>query len=293
MTTEQKQQIAIEVKKLAVLYGAGFNADGSPKTSQNKVATKAGVSSATISQMINSNWDLIKDEMWRKVKVKLKIELDWKTASTTNLDYIHKHLVQAKERAISFGFSYDAGAGKSHTYKLFSTTEKNVIYIECKTFWKSKSYAKALVTACGLDDYGTTEELVERFIDHISGLEKPLVIIDQMDKLKDGSMDFFIDFYNDLSGHCGFVLSGVPALEKRIKRGVKSDRSGYFELWSRIGRKFLKLKPLVLKDVKAICEANGLTDEDKIENIFDGCEGDLRRVKKDVENYFLNSKHAA
>ena len=114
-----------------------------------------------------------------------------------------------------------------------------------------------------------------------------------MDKLKDGSMDFFIDFYNDLSGHCGFLLSGVPALEKRIKRGVKADRSGYYELWSRIGRKFLKLKPLTLSDVAKICAENGLTDTARIETIFDNCEDDLRRVKVDVQNYFLNIKKVA
>jgi DNA transposition AAA+ family ATPase len=281
MTTEQKKQITKEIKHLCAL------------TSQNKVATKACVSSATISQMINENWALIKDEMWRKVKVKLRIELDWKTAQTTNLEYIYRHAEKAKEKSISFGISYDAGAGKSQAYKLIANTLPNVIHVECKTFWKSKSYAKALVTACGLDDYGTTEELVERFIDHLSTLDKPLVIIDQMDKLKDGSMDFFIDFYNDLVGHCGFLLSGVPALEKRIKRGVKVDRTGYFELWSRIGRKFLKLKPLTLSDVKAVCIENGLTDNDRIETIFGNCEGDLRRVKQDVESYFLNQKKTA
>jgi len=124
-------------------------------------------------------------------------------------------------------------------------------------------------------------------------MDKPLIIIDQMDKLKDASLDFFIDFYNDLVGHCGFALSGVPALEKRILRGVKNDRSGYFELWSRIGRKFLKLKPLQFSDVEAICKANGLNDMDRIEDVFAGCDNDLRRVKIDVENYYLNSKSVA
>lgn len=281
MTTENKKQIVEEIKHLSSL------------TSQNKIATKAGVSSATISQMINENWELIKDEMWRKVKVKLHIELDWNVAETSNLDYIRKHALMAKKKSKSFGISYDAGAGKTESYKLIAKSEPNIIHIVCKTFWKSKSYAKALVNACGLDDYGTTEDLVERFTDYISTLEKPLIIIDQMDKLKDGSMDFFIDFYNDLDGHCGFLLSGVPALEKRIRRGVKSDRSGYFELWSRIGRKFLKLKPLLVSDVKAICEANGVEDLEEIQRIFNCCEGDIRRVKTDIQNYFINVKKVA
>lgn len=274
MTNSQKKQIVKEIKHLCSL------------TSQNKVATRAGVSSATISQMLNENWSLIKDEMWQKVVVKLKIELNWNTANTTNFDYIHKHLIQAKERSLAFGISDKAGAGKSECYKNFAKAYPNVIHIECMTFWKQKSFAKALNTACGLDDFGTTEDLIENFMDHVSGLKEPFLILDQLDKLKDASLDLFIDFFNNLP-NCGFLLSGTPALEKRFKRGVNNDRSGYHECWSRIGRKWLKLKAATLDDVRAICLANGVTDEETIESIFDNCEDDMRRVKKDVQKKFL------
>ena len=246
MTKEQKSQIVVEIKRQSAL------------SSQNKLATKTGVSSATLSQMVNLNWALIKDEMWRRVKVKLRVELDWVTAPTKSLEYISIHLEKAQELSKSFGISYDAGAGKSHAFKQYSKSNKNVIYIECMTYWKSKTYAKALCTACGLDNHGTTEDIIERFIDYVSELDRPLIIIDQIDKLKDASLDFFIDFYNILKEHCGFVLSGVPALEKRIKRGVQIEKSGYFELYSRIGKKFLKLKPIDIIDVTAVCQVLSL-----------------------------------
>lgn len=287
MTDNQKQTIANEIQRLSKIYGNGKDKKGREKTSQNKVATKAGVSSATISQIVNGNWELIKDEMWRKIKIKLRIELDWQTADTTNLNRIKNYLDAAKNTPMSIGFAYDAGAGKSHTFKLYERTTKNVIYIECKTHWTKKSYAKALVIACGLDDQNNTEDNIEGFTDYIAGLENPLIIIDQMDKLKDASMDLFIDFYNDFNTHCGFVLSGVPALEKRIKRGVKNERSGYREVWSRIGRKWISLKELTLSDVGNICKANGLDYDEEIGFIYNNCEGDLRRVKRDVEKYFL------
>ncbi|WP_395049438.1 AAA family ATPase [Flavobacterium sp.] len=279
MTTEQKQLLSKEVKYLSSL------------TSQNKVATKAGISSATISQMINGNWALIKDEMWQKVMVKLKIELNWNTAQTSNLEYIHKHLAMAKKQSLSFGIADKAGAGKSETYKLFAKTNPNVIYIECMTFWKQKSFAKALVTACGLDDFGTTEDLIEKFIDHVSGLKEPIVILDQLDKLKDTSVDLFIDFFNNLS-NCGFVLSGTPALEKRFRRGVNNDKTGYHECWSRLGRKWLKLNSATIDDVTKICQANGIDDIEDIETIFDNCDDDMRRVKRDVQKHFMNKKAA-
>ena len=142
MTKEQKSQIVVEIKRQSAL------------SSQNKLATKTGVSSATLSQMVNLNWALIKDEMWRRVKVKLRVELDWVTAPTKSLEYISIHLEKAQELSKSFGISYDAGAGKSHAFKQYSKSNKNVIYIECMTYWKSKTYAKALCTACGLDNHG-------------------------------------------------------------------------------------------------------------------------------------------
>lgn len=276
MTTNQKEAIAKEVERLALI------------SSQNKIAVKADVSSATISHIIGrKKWETINDDLWRKIKVKLRVELDWNTAETANFKKMHDLVFMAKQKSMSIGFSFDAGAGKSHLYKLFARTNKNVIYIECKTYWTKKTYAKALLTACGLDNDGTLDELLERFENRLAELEKPIVIIDQMDKLKDPSMDLFIDFYNDFDGHCGFVLSGVKAFERRMKRGVKNEKSGYFEVWSRIGKKWIPLDQVSLKDVMAICNANGVNDVDKIDEIFKNSEGDLRRVKRDVEKYFL------
>lgn len=275
MNTQNKQHIAQEVKALAV------------KTSQNKVAKQAGVSSATISQIINGNWELIAAEMWRKIQVNLRLDAQWQIAETTNLRLITQLLEAAQVRHLAFGISFEAGAGKSAAYRRYARKYNNVIYIECKNYWSKKSYVQNLVTASGLSPEGTTEELIEQFIDQVKSQASPLIIIDQFDKLKDASMDLFMDFYNELESHCGFVLSGVPALEKRIKRGVQRDKIGYRELFSRIGRKFIKLDELKLEDVRAVCNANGLFDEDEIKMIKSSCEGDLRRVRKEVERYNL------
>lgn len=275
MNNEQKLLIAHEVAKLA------------KKTSQNKVAKKAGVSSATISQIINQNWDLIANEMWRKVQVNLKLNPFWSVADTHNLKGMIELLTAAQNGALSLGISHDAGAGKSEAYKKYERENDNVILVECKNVWSKKSYLRNLLTACGLANDGTTEQLFDKFVDHIKTLNRPLIIIDQCDKLKDPSLDLFMDFYNDLSGNCGFILSGVPALKKRILRGAQRDRIGYRELWSRIGRKFISLDPLAYKDVQAICMVNGLNDNDHIREIFNTCDGDIRRVRRSVEQYHL------
>ncbi len=275
MNTSHRQMIVAELIKLA------------QKESQSKIARKAGVSTATISQMINNNWNLIRNEMWSKVKINLHINWEWVTAETANLKAINQLVSSAQKRSMSIAISHDAGAGKSHTYRLYERNHKNVIYVECKNYWTKKSYARQLCTACGVDDSGTVETLIERFIHTVKAMNKAVVIIDQIDKLKDSQLDLFMDFYNELDGYCGFILSGVPAFEKRVHRGCQLNKIGYRELFSRIGRKFIKLIKISEQDVSAVCKANGIDDDQFINETYNTCDGDLRRVRRSIDQYFL------
>lgn len=279
MTAENKESIVQELVRL------------SQKESQAKIANRIEVSTATISHMINHKWELIRDEMWRKVKNSLNITFGWQTAMTQNFKLLNVYLEAAQTRGISIAISHEPGAGKTHTFENYKNKYHNVIYVVCKTHWTKKIYVKNLLKACGLEPYGTVEELITRFVDHVRKLEMPLIIIDQTDKLKDPSLDLFMDFYNDLDGHCGFVLSGVPAFKKRVERGCRADKIGYRELKSRIGRKFISLDPISFEDVKNICCANGVTQEGLIREIFNTCEGDLRRVKRSIDQHFLMNEN--
>lgn len=285
MTNEQKLTIAKEMLRLA---GDGKKRkDNSFKFSQVELANKIGISNATVSNMIGGKWDSISDNMWRKVQTILKIDLEWITAETSNFRLLHELLHTAKKDSLSVGISYDAGVGKSHAYTEFEKYNTNVIYVECKNYWKTKSYVKALLNSVGLDEIGTVEYMIGKFVDHIMGLENPIIIIDQMDKLKDGAFDLFMDMYNDLYRCCSFIVSGVPALKKRMLRGVKNDKIGYREAFSRLNKVFIELEPIRYEDVSVICKANGLIDDDQISIIYNICEGDLRIVRKEVKKYII------
>jgi DNA transposition AAA+ family ATPase len=258
------------------------------KFSQVELSNRLGISNATVSNMIAGKWDNISDAMWRRVQAVLRIDFDWNVAEITNYVNLLQLLTNAQREKLTVGISYNAGAGKSQSYTDYEKYNKNVIYVECKNIWKTKSYAKNLLNAAGLEAEGTLEQMMDTFINHVMGLENPLIIIDQMDKLKEGAFDLFMDMYNDLYRCCAFVVSGVPALEKRILRGVKNDKIGYREVHSRLHKNLINdLSPLDLDDVHAVCVANGLTDEDEITRIFNISEGDLRVVKKEVKKYFI------
>lgn len=257
------------------------------KSSANKVAVQAKVSPANISQMINGNWDLISDSLWAKVKVNLNINWDWQIAQTTNLKTITDLLKAAQNAGMSICISDREGLGKTVGYEYYKRNNPNVILIRCKNYWSKKSFARHQLLACGLPDEGTTEEMIERFQEHLTSLNDPIVIQDQFDKLKEPQKDLFMDYYNELDGECAFVLSGVPHLKKQEESGYKKNKMGYRERFSRYGSKFIALDKLSLKDVKAMCVINGVTDPEVIQDIFESCLGDGRRVKRLVQQYFL------
>lgn len=278
MNNQQKQLIVKEVAWL------------SNKLSQRVVAGKAQVSSATISQMIAQNWQNIADAMFRKVQNNLRIDLNWNVAQTDNLKEVYYYCHSAQEQSLAICISDHAGKGKSNGFKYYDHTNTNVIHLECKASWSKKSFLKNLLIVMGIAPVGTTEEMLETFNVKIKQMERPLLIMDQADKLKDPQLDLFMEFYNDHEGHLGIILSGVKALEKRIDKGVQKDKIGYAEIFSRFGSRYINMNPVGPKDVAAICEANGVADQELITTIYDTCGGDLRRVRREVQKAHLADK---
>ena len=114
----------------------------------------------------------------------------------------------------------------------------------------------------------------------VSVKEVQTVVLDEADKLSDQVLYFFISLYNQLEGQCGLVLCATNFLEKRITRGVRFNRRGYQEIYSRIGRKFVKLQVVNDEDIAAVCRANGVTSAADIGTIIKDSDNDLRRVKR-------------
>lgn len=274
MTTINKNQIC---EKLAG-YCARYE-------SQNKASNSLkGVSSATISQVLNNNWELISDEMWRKIASQIGYAANGETVvETRDFRLITALLTDAQDNSNVFAVTGDAGTGKSLALRNYSVTNKRVYMLQCNEYWNRKMFLMELLSAIGKDYSGyTVGEMMFEAVKSLKTQEAPLVILDEADKLSDQVLYFFITLYNQLEDHCGIVLVATSHLEKRIKRGIKLNKKGYTEIFSRIGRRFIELKGVGSTDVKAICIANGIDDARTIKEIYEDSEGDLRRVKRKI-----------
>jgi type II secretory pathway predicted ATPase ExeA len=253
--------------------------------SYGQVATKADVSTATISQMRNNNWELIKDEMWLKVGKALGYnDSEWQIAETINYRKVTKICNDAKNYNLFMIITDKAGIGKSAPLKSYSQSniDNGVFYIRCRE-WAKREFLTELCTMLGIDlgkSYMHVDKLgmkVVEFFRKRKGI-KPLLIVDEADKLKDSALRWFIHLFNETEDEMSLIIAGTPHLEHRITRGVKLKKLGFDELESRFGRAYINLIGATLDCTKKICTANGITDAQVQKRIFD----ELKPVFKEV-----------
>jgi len=266
---------------------------GKKKITASVAARQIGVSDATISNIINeayiNNPTLFpSDRMWLKIASWTGMKTGWQTAETANYKRVMNVCRHAQDNGISRAISFDPGTGKTFALKAYSNDTPNCWYIECDEFFTKKIFLRELMKAMGIAGGPlSVADMVYEITDKLNTTDRPLVIIDEADKLNDSSLNLFKTFYN--KANAGFVLTGTPYFRNRIDRGVRKLKMGYWEIFSRFGGEFIPLHKVDEKMVRQVCEANGMTDEGEIQEVMEAANGDLRRVKSMVERIQLRN----
>jgi len=277
MDNVTKQQISDQLRKYVENMAGG---------SANKASKMLnGISNAYISLMLNNKWESISDEGWRNLQKQLFASNNgWRAVNTKASTLLIRLFDDAKSNANTFGIIGDAGCGKTFTALKYAEGE-NVFLVCCNEYYNRKTFLGELLQTMGKDGGGfTVAEMMQAVIQTIRKIENPIIILDEADKLSDQVLYFFISLYNLLNGKCGLVLMATDHLEKRIEKGVRTNRKGYKEIFSRLGRKFISLPKPSKKDVSEVVRANGIADELTITEIFNSSEYDLRRVERLVHS---------
>jgi DNA transposition AAA+ family ATPase len=253
------------------------------KGSQNQVAAgMPGVSAATLSQMRNHKWELIADEMWRKVAAYVGVAASgWNFAETRNSKDLMQFFTESQQHALVLAITGKAGSGKSESAKKYESENKNAFLLSCNEYWDKRWFLRELLAKMGKEHAGLTlPEMMHKAVLLLKTLNSPIIILDEADKLADNVLLFFITLYNELENHCGIVLMATHFLEKRIRRGVATEKKGYREIYSRVGLRFIELEATSYIDVEKVCIANGIDDKALILAISKDSDGDVRRVRR-------------
>ncbi|MCM1234700.1 MAG: ATP-binding protein [Ruminococcus flavefaciens] len=274
MTQQEKQQISEQLRAYCEQKG-----------SQNKAATALKVSSATVSKILAGNWETIADEMWRGIagQINGKSAEGWQLVPTRAYNAMTFALENAQRDALVMAVIGEAGSGKTEAVKTYTAGGRNVYHLVCSEYWNRRTFMAKVLQTMGMAYSGNTvADMMDAIVDTLKRKETPLIILDEADKLSDQVLYFFISLYNQLEDRCGIILTATSYLRARIERGLRLNRKGYAEIYSRIGRKFVELPLHNSEDVAAVCVANGVSDSKTINKIIDEAGGDLRRVKRSV-----------
>lgn len=254
------------------------------KGSQDKAAKSLkGVSSATISLILSGRGEEVRERMWQNIESQLDCRREWQRGETVQLMQMSSLLEDAQRESLVMSIVAPAGSGKTYSSKAYESDNKEVYRIACSEFWSKNDFIDELLRSLGENGLGYTKrERMSKAIDAIRRKSSPLLIFDEFDKLNDNVWFFFITLYNELEDRCGIVLLSTDSIEVRIKRGLRLNKRGYNEFWSRIGRKCVKLSGVSYEDIEVVCNANGIEDSSLIEDIARDCEGDMRRVVRRI-----------
>ena len=254
------------------------------KGSQNKAsAALKGVSPAVISHLLSGNWEPYSDDMFRKIGAQIGYSAtEWQFANTTNAKDLLNILADTKLNSLVLSVVGHAGAGKSESTKKFAAENQNVIRVECGQYWDRRFFLEEILRQLGDRNIPLRiSHMMREIVGSLKKMDKPQLIIDEIDKVPDDVLLFLITMENELKRHCSIVILATHYLKKRFEDGVRLRKKGYLELNSRFGD-FYELEDTSYADVKMLCNINGLEDENKIKTIARNTTGDLRRVSTSI-----------
>lgn len=246
------------------------------------VAKRAGVNQGALSAIIHGKYQADDAAMLQKIAQNLGYrETKWKLAQNiTNYSIIKAVATDAQNEALWFAISNKAGSGKTATMEdLYNQdTTGAITFIQCEEWHARQFLIKLIEKTIGYTalqgSYKNISQLMDMVVTYFAtqAAAMPLLLIDEIDKLRPSALRTLIPLYNRTEGSLGVVLSGTENFEKEVKAGVRYHKKGYDEIESRFGRTYITLPGALKEEVMHMCTLNGITQESIKENIWNELE---------------------
>lgn len=257
-------------------------------------ASLKNISAATISNILTGKWNIISEDMWKRLESQLVKNEGWQIFSTRAYQDMTLYLGYAQQHSSVMWVAAPAGIGKSTAAASYTALNRNVFRLTCAPDMTRSDFVHELAGQVGVRTNGMSlRQAFNEILRHVVTLDSPLLIFDEADKLADSVMYYFISIYNALEDRCGIVFLSTSAIKKRITNGVLRDKKGYDEIESRICRRYIELTPVSAAEIEQICLANNLQDTAAIERVKGDVRAygnDLRRVKQSVNRELLQAR---
>ena len=226
--------------------------------SKNELATKSGVSGATLSKIENGKWDDIDDKLWRKIEGYITDPLNGKIFSTGDFNSVQKACKTAQKDRLMIGMLADTGVGKTTALTVFSM-QKNVFYVAYAKTMAPKHFFATLLKEMGIAFEGNIYQMVNKISEELNVLSNPLLIIDEAGKLSHTMIMYLHELRNNTIKNCGIVLAGMPYFKSNLVKFSNKQKEGIPEFYRRINV-WQTLDGLSRAEINKILDSNGITE---------------------------------
>ena len=293
--------ITDEMKKQIV---AAIEANRSKYASDAKFAIALGISAAQFSNICKGKIDrVLSDTNWisiaRRLDVQLGARQEWKTAKTPVYMYIYNQLKECQDNSQSGLLCDRADVGKTYTARCYVKENRNAVYIDCSQVKSKQKLIRQIAREYGINHTGRYADVYEDLVYYLRTLENPLVILDEAGDLDYAAFLELKALWNATEFACGWYMMGADGLKQKIETNMGRKKVGYEELFSRFGKRFLKITPdgkeawddFARAQVSLIARAN-CPDVD-IKRIYHNTGGSLRRIPVELSKLVKDIKQVA
>lgn len=285
---EYKQQV------VTALLDARKNYGGTDKN----FAEKFKVNNAVFSQIKNGKSldGLVRDSQWLQWGSMLDVAYrrrKWQTVETEVLVKIREEAMFCKEYSKSRILVDDNSIGKTFTGKYLARTVENTFYVDCSQCKTQQVFIRTLAQAIGVESEGRFIDVKAALKQYLQILDKPLIILDEAGDLAYNAFLDLKELWNATEGMCGWYMMGADGLMAYIKRGIKNQRVGFREIFSRYGNKYGRITPTGNEDktkfykqlITQVVSAN-ISNKSKTQDIVNRC------ITRDAEGFIGGLRRA-
>ncbi len=263
--------------------------------SDAKHAAALGMTKSVYSEIKNGNAEgQVSNQTWislaRRLEVRLKGEMEWKTAATPVFKFIEAQLKLCQESSLSGILCDMPNIGKTYTARIYCQQHKNAIYIDCSQVKTKRKMIKKIANEFGVNVNGRYYDIYEDLVYYLRSLENPLIVLDEAGDLQYEAFLELKALWNATEKCCAWYMMGADGLRAKINRNIEGEKVGYTEMLSRYGDRFSKVTPddgkereqFLLAQAKMVAKVNAPENADYCQ-IALKAHGGLRRVYTEIE----------
>ncbi|PDS23802.1 AAA family ATPase [Flavobacterium branchiophilum] len=254
------------------------------EVSQNELAKMVGVSSATVSNIINEFWERVNETMLMKIKSFFKTK-GWIVIETQNFVDVQYVCKRARKMNFMIGIVGSAGTGKTTALQNYYNSNANTFLVTCDRAMRSKQFLSEILKSLGVSYVASDYEMVKTIIDVLNKKDNPLLIIDEASKLSPNALMYMQSIWDGIEDNAGVILAGVESLFNSLQKNAERNKIGMEEFYSRVAQ-WQHLAEPTKKEVEAVCINNGVTNPKEIKTMYRL--GNFRYVRNVILNLVNN-----